>query len=257
MYKQENLMENYDKVRSFIKGNIIPFMGAFSNFESNILLSYSYGLFAKKYHRFINIIGEFEYLVNEGSKDIFYLIENQAKYIEYCKLINETFIQRKETRYSIVNAELFNFLYSIPSNLYNIVKSVFYISDFKNLKIDIDEGINVFVTKSLLEMHLKLILGNIRKRQNEQFGKEEENASKILSKCELEIEAKIQEEHVFLTITYSNTDKFNKPENSKGNLYQLEKAINNYGGKLDHELLPDGNYFIEINFINYGEEIYV
>jgi hypothetical protein len=254
VHKQKNLMENYDKVRSLIILNIIPYIEAISNFEINILLSYSYNIFTKKYHCFLRIIDELENYIDEGSKDIFYLIDNQAKYIGYCKLINETFIHREESCYNIRNAELFNFLYSIPSNLKNIVNSVFYESDFRTMKINIDDSINIFVTKSLLESHLKLILGNIRKRQNENYGKAKENISKILVNCEIEIKAEINNEYVILTFIYSNTEKFDKLENPIGNLYQFDKALNNYGGNLTHNLQQDGNFLIKIEFLNYEGE---
>ncbi len=237
--RQDFMILRYKEFRTFLK-NVILHIDALLSFKHSVLHSRPLKIFYTNYLEIKLNLQEFDKLITAGSRDILSIIKDDNSFNKYIKYYDRMkyFLFYDNIDNGMLSSDLKMFLDSIPSNLFDIVNSVFGKCKFKNkLEINIDKNIEVFVSKSILQRHLKLILENIKKRQNENYP--DIKKTNNLLKCDIKIECNLVENFVRIYVVYSNTGNYKSYSNPNGSLHYFKQDLLNFNGVVDHGFLDN------------------
>ncbi|HBL77399.1 MAG: hypothetical protein A2W90_21480 [Bacteroidetes bacterium GWF2_42_66] len=240
--KRSLILMYWKSTYEFITNTIIFHFQKFSDsfFMSQFFMSSFSNIFSKNHltkeiDRFTEII----YLI---SNDLNNYNLHKKEFENLYFQINNLFIKQKGKYGESIDSHALNLLSYFPSNLYNIICSVFTKEEFPKIEIADNLNVDVYYPRNTLLLNLDLIKSNIEGKKNPGL---------TLSDIAISIKC-VENGHKMkiVVISYDGTEKF-QGERRNGSLSYWRNELKNFGGDLDYELEQNGKFKITIKFLNY------
>lgn len=240
----EQLLYNWRAVSKFIEVTIMPHIELLPQKIKTIEPFEVYVNKIKYYQQYIK--NRFEKIVCDISNDPMYIVKCYDIYNEYYDYIGDLFIRHRGNR-GLKNAccDTIDILKQYPTEIVNIVNSIFSNDEYRVVKVEIDSKFKgkvlIYYPQVKFVEGLKHIKRNIQEKLDE--GVCEKDVSVYISIAS-------DKEYVVLSLKYDKTNKY-KSVNKKGGLSVFRDEVQSYDGDLGYDKLDDIYFNVNIKFKKY------